>query len=450
VGNFGQLLGLGSNAAMDITSQYVLAEMKVQMDKLKQLDSFVQKVISVFLAEALSETSYQILTGIMVGDGTMNNDQALVARSIYAALITLYAPVVAWLIEKSRFNKQEHFLAIVLQLHGKICPVLLAWGWKDWASQLDTWAGVDLWDEIVIAVSLSLIIILLQALPCFRTHKAGVAAGGESDTLIARVVIVPASMALTLGYCWNLVATFFVGKVQDLHKTSKAHGGSAFAYQFVVQGVYAIVVCIIVTLSTVLLTEKKKAEDESQNQENSVDKWEGQYSQTWKQVAVSTMSFVYAWAILDTFDDFGFGIMFHCTSYSSCSYQSNFVYAASVTVCFAAGATMLQRWAACEEDSPVLKQAIALQINAMILTVGWAWMNFYTVFMDAGTAVASTIGLKVFMYICTMIFISTWTSIVMFIFRRMNIGLTRYNKKYMDAIKSSAASPAEAGKLQAI
>jgi hypothetical protein len=317
-----------------------------------------------------------------------------------------------------------------MKLISKVCPVLLAWGWKDWAAQLDTWAGAELWDETLVAVCLSVAVGVIHTLPAYIKAKKGVTAGGSEDTLVRRILIVPSSLMLTLGYVWSMVGNWFVNKVQDLTMAADLQDTGLFAHKFLVQTVYTLFIGVVIALVSLQVI---KADTESKGA-SSDHHWDGPAQTALSDVALSTMSFVYAWTVLHSCDDFGFGLMFNCTSSLTCSYQSNFVYSGCVTICFATCATLLNLWQQFQKG-PSHKTVLGLQISAMVLTVGWAWMNLYTVFMSSITRNMEA-GTSVVVYLLVLVFIFMSTSTVMFVLQSIQRDLTARSKQRTEALEN--------------
>lgn len=410
---------------------FIVNDLKQRMARHSQCMSFVEKVISVLLAEAFSSTAYEIITVAMHGSSSLDAGEALIARLVYAIFITLYAPCMAWMLTKWG-PKGFSFTAVIMQAHAKLCPVLLAWGWKDCASQLDTWAGEELWDEFVVASSLTILVVITQAVPAVHKSKAAVAAGGASDTLCARFMTAPSSLMLTLGYVWNVVATWVVGKVQEISDLD-----------FMIQGLYTVIASVIITVVSVLLTTETTSSAVAVDAENlqsgdkkathSFEDWTGLGHVKFSSTFTAILSFIYAWAFLNLTDDFGFGVMFGCSSYSKCSYQSNFVYAIVISAILPVCSFTLHTWKELEDQSPRLSKAISLQLNAMMLTTGWAWMNFYTTYMTAETSDVEA-GHKVMLYIFSSVVIIVMHSIIAFILQRTAEGLLRIHRKQIDVM----------------
>merc|ERR1712232_756233 len=96
-------------------------------------------------------------------------------------------------------------------------------GWKNWASQLDTLAGSEIYDELAVALVLTIMVVAAQMMPCFMRAKNNVGAGGDADTLCARFATLPGNFMLTIGYVWNQVLSWIVGKVQGLETDPTYH-----------------------------------------------------------------------------------------------------------------------------------------------------------------------------------------------------------------------------------
>eukprot|EP00440_Ansanella_granifera_P059963 gb/GFBE01064990.1/.p1 GENE.gb/GFBE01064990.1/~~gb/GFBE01064990.1/.p1 ORF type:complete len:427 (+),score=72.48 gb/GFBE01064990.1/:1-1281(+) len=414
----------------------VTKDLKDKLNHQSHISVFQQKVLAVLLGEVLSSTVYEALSVAMAGSDALTNAQALIARSIYAVAISVYSPVMSWLL--SNTHGKYAFMATVASNHANICPVLLAWGWKNWAAALDTWAGAELWDEIVVAVVLTLLVVAVQAMPCYSKSKAKILAG--EGTLVTRFLVLLSSFGLTLGYVWNTVATYAVGKVQKLE--------SSYHFDFLIQGVYTIIIGTAITVIIVQLKKHGGGPAPTSDVEAQVEKvaaWTGldAVASNLKSLVCTVLSFIYGWGLLDTSDDFGFGIMFQCSSYSACSYQSNFVYAMIVTGAFAQGSAILNRCKQSEACGPALSQAISLQTNAMVLTVGWAWMNFYSTFMSDATKTVGP-GMSVLLYFTCMLVIFMFNSLSNFVLAMAETGHAKALKEaIVELVSGGAATEAE-------
>jgi hypothetical protein len=435
---------------VDVMKKNMLDDITVQHGRNALVMSFVQKVISVLLAEAFSNTAYTALL-ILIGQ-----DQQLVARTIYAVFVTIYSPFMAWLItNKCSCAQGASFLATSLQLHATICPVFVAWGWKDWVNQVHDKTGSHQGEDLILASSATLIVICLQALPCFGRYQKVVASGGKESTLLARYATLPATLNLTCGFCWKVAATRPIDNLQDEYKS--------FGYKFSIQMAYAVVTGVVAIALNICggnrnkaksLREIEKTHEEKESHHHAFgfhafgeNDGTMSFGRTCLNCIMTIMAFVYAWAFLDSVDDFSFGLMFRCLSYAKCSQEANFATALVVTTALIPSAIVMHK---CREHETFdLTTVINLQLNAMMLTVGWMWMNWYTVLMDLLTHKAEG-GMKIMMYSQVLAVFSVFTSALYFIFKRTDIGLTKRAKEVNENFASAMeASQTELQSLKA-
>jgi len=436
--------------SMGKTELFILQEL-YQREKLHNLQvGFAQKVLNVLLAEAVSNTFFQFLLVWLD-----SSDGMLAARTLYAVLISIFAPMVSLSLAKSQITKGVTFLAITMSLVGKICPVLLAWAWKDWAKQLDSWAGTGLWDEVSVAVALTIIVAAAQATPCYARAQHAVKSG-ENDTLWARMAVLPGNLGLTLGFVWNMVARYFVGEVQEWESAQN------WEYQFLVQFVYTVVFGLFAAFVTTVLHRQRTARAahvDAEKTEANTDHGEVEHAtQSSKQLndmmhdwsnhmagwipqLLSILSFIYAWAFLDLSDAWGLGVICWCESSSACSYQNNFLYALATTVACTYSAKMLHACQQAIDSSGFIANVISLQLNAMMLTVGWTWMNFYTGYMDYVTRHDESNSAAVVMTYITVLFVLTVAiAKVNYVFQRACIALAKYSERMMEELEKDATS----------
>jgi len=78
-----------------------------------------------------------------------------------------------------------------------------------------------------------------------------------------------------------------------------------------------------------------------------------------------------------------------------------------------------------------------MQHNAMRLTVGWAWMNFYTRFAAIATSRAAD-HVAVVLNIKFLIFVYAIISIVNYIFQKIHLGMARDLQTTVDAFAQAA------------
>lgn len=452
-------------SVVDAMKAVIIDDIRTRHENHVLVMSYIQKVISVLLSEALSNTVYECCRAVL------GEEHKLLSRTLYAVFVTLYSPFIAWFIAHSRCAKGESFLAMSLRLHGSLCPVLLAWGWKDWADQLHDEPGEHPFlRDIGIAVTLTFTVIILQSVPCFSRSRQAIAKGGTYDTLLARYATVPASLGLTAGYCWNLVSTYYLDAIEKLAK--------GYDFAFTVQMVHALILGAAASAVSIYVrnfdarnapivakaADVEKAQDETNHHAVKHDthwrfrprtmttyvtdiasNWTGSLHQTSLHCMTTIMSFQYAWAFLDTMDAFALGLMFECQSYSQCSQQVNFLIALVFTTFFVPIARVLDQ---CKEyggkDHVQLNTMISLQMNALMLSNGWSWMHWYSTLMSHFVSRAPSEGVRVILYIQTFLVFLVFTSIIYFIFERLEIGwTTHYEKVISEFVKACSSSQAE-------
>mmetsp|Transcript_1957 Transcript_1957/g.2247 ORF Transcript_1957/g.2247 Transcript_1957/m.2247 type:complete len:97 (+) Transcript_1957:1-291(+) len=76
------------------------------------------------------------------------------------------------------------------------------------------WTDHPGWDELVTAIVLTLIVAVMELLPCYKRAKAGVDAGGASDSLSARYKTLPSYFVLAIGRLWNEFITWPISELQ--------------------------------------------------------------------------------------------------------------------------------------------------------------------------------------------------------------------------------------------
>jgi len=418
--------------SVEITQQQLHENVQMELAHQGQILAFFNKVLAVLLGEVLSSTGYELITVLFVGNGTMSNWQALQARSVYAVFITLYMPVAGYVFSKihSRMPR-DSLTGIFLESQTNICPVLLAWGWKDWAAALDTWAGAEAWDEIVVAASFTLLVVAVQSFGRVQKHQAEIAAGGNH--LFGRFLLIPASFGLACGYLWNEVATFGVSKIQAL----KPSWLGTYSFEFVIQAGYTIFICATITRLTIFLKRPTKDSHSEARAMKVIKSALHDWSASGLRALMCIiLSFIYAWAVLDASEDWVFGVMFQCSSYSSCSYQSNFAYAVGVTLVFSGAAVILNKAEHLMAANHDFTQAVELLENAMILTVGWAWMNFYSTFMSSASA-AATSESKVAIYFISAFTLFPFHTLLHFIIQRVHNKLVQKAKIALTSLEKS-------------
>eukprot|EP00928_Gymnodinium_smaydae_P003927 TRINITY_DN11383_c0_g1_i1.p1 TRINITY_DN11383_c0_g1~~TRINITY_DN11383_c0_g1_i1.p1 ORF type:complete len:291 (+),score=38.53 TRINITY_DN11383_c0_g1_i1:421-1293(+) len=215
--------------------------------------------------------------------------------------------------------------------------------------------------------------ILLQLSPCFERAKSDVAAGGSSDTLLKRMVLVPQHFGLANGFAVNQIG---ITVVSELRSVPAFQGAQA---QFFIQVFYCILIWVITVTLTAAWHRRKKTKAEESVDDVFDRDHENRNSRDLEAVAsqtvLSALSFVFAWAVSNTLSDLYFMFMIGCSGALSCSYQQNAAYSVMVTLtCFFLVTSVNSVET---ERSDWDKTQRELLVTACSLTVGWAWTNFF-------------------------------------------------------------------------
>jgi len=364
------------------------------------MKSFVEKCLATVVAWVTSQTFFAALLKVF-GSVDSVKEQRVFARASYALLISFVAPTIGWRLRglgpckgKSPLGDfKDDFLKLTKASMG----MMLAWGWKDAMAGLLDLTGLEFWDELIVAIVFTLIVALAEMIPAVSRAKKAVHDGGAGDTLVARWLILPTQLGLTAGYAWDQVAIFGVDRIQSHMESPNL--------VFLTQLVYYLVMSTVIIWLTLRLTHKNKEvqkeaaeltqeaeeakqaptpspKDESKKGHSvnssilSMEAHAKDLEWVGGAILVSSLSFVYAWGLSNTLNDYFFTLNLSCKSATSCSEGSNAAFALLLTVIFAWLAMRLQTE---NRESEWGKTSKVLQSNAGSLSVGWAWMNYSSV-----------------------------------------------------------------------
>ncbi|CAE8698981.1 unnamed protein product [Polarella glacialis] len=338
--------------------------------------TFFEKCLSTAVAQITSRAAYELIVfGFFKGKF---GDDTVIARLIYALFATIVFPGVAWLIRGNR-TAGETWWKDYLKLLGQALPIMIAWAWKDFVSQVIGNLGNKFYAEISLAVGLTVFVAILQFLPCFSWATKSVNEGGDSDTILARYCIVAGQVALALGYAWNQVATWLVGRVQEKTQTPIQSFLAQLAYLFLITSLIAAATRFWQSKAAKVaeeLADRSSADPTTSTSSHTVTEARA-IADKFGDLTISSSAFVYGWGLLDTLDQLWFTLINGCTSSTSCTAPSNLIYSVGLSIIF----SYLTAYQLGSDD----KIISSLRDNAMALTVGWAWMNFFNVSISNAT-----------------------------------------------------------------
>lgn len=382
------------------------------------VQEFVNKSMATVVAWMASETCHQVIRHIIDNFDMDVRVTNLVSWLIYAVLSAIFVPFALWSLRRWSADANTTILSDQVNL-AKLClPMCFAWAFRDVVRgfiglkhETQVW-----WPDLIVACSITFVIASCEVLPCYRRSMQATQAGGAQDTLLSRIAIMPGKLGLAVGYAWNQVLSWPKVQLQKQANTP--------LFVMMIQMLYFLVITSAITATYLvwhkrvmrLDAERKVAEAQSQKSTSEVEKNEAQETTTSRtgiqniihaksdfiseftssaldgrseqvfldqtgQVMIDALAFVYAWAQLDTVNDFLFTYLLHCPSAKECSYQANFGFACAVTAVF----TRLAKILKAETRVQAWNQAVQeLTQKALSLNVGWAWSNFcYAAIMDA-------------------------------------------------------------------
>jgi len=350
------------------------------------LKKYMTTSMATCVAWITSDTFYYLVaTALHRSQDTMSKSEAFVTRTIYAVLAMILIPVVLWALRPQAGRTQgTTFLADCLKLVVSFVPMILNWAIMNVVVSLTDWV-VEWWASLVVALGFMALLTAFELTPYYKNAKAAVEAGDADDTICTRLCMIPANCFLALGRAWNIFINHPITALQD-QVAGKPH------LVFFIQMVYYILANTAIILLTgwwsgrsVVLAKKAK-EEEDHSLCMTVEHHEADIEMVSGDLFIGALSFVYAWALMYTLNDFFFMVICNCASASACSYQSNFAFAIILTIIFTRISTNLQYQ---DRKETFGKASQSLIIHAFSLCTGWAWIGYS---MQAIKAVEVEVG----------------------------------------------------------
>mmetsp|Transcript_135676 Transcript_135676/g.377912 ORF Transcript_135676/g.377912 Transcript_135676/m.377912 type:complete len:461 (+) Transcript_135676:105-1487(+) len=347
------------------------------------IKKFMLQCFATAVAWATSQTIFVCLEAAVFDDSEETTAlQVLIARLAYAIMAILVCPLVLWVLrpEGSTGAVARSFFTNFRTLVTNCVPMILSWGKMEvfvaFLNMYDnTW-----WVCLLVALVLTLVVSILELLPCYMKAQAGIEGRGDGDTILNRFLSVPGYLTLSIGRAWNIFLT--TGSTA----LKKEVAGMPHIV-FLIQLVYFIIIKAVVTGLTARWSRQtaalqKKATEEEENTDLLTDAEHHllEMELIAGGIFISSMGFINAWALSYTLNDFFFGLLFGCSSASECSPAFNFLYAAIITVVFSQVAMLIQYE---DRKEPWGKASQTLEMLAMSLCVGWGWQGDFNTTIQA-------------------------------------------------------------------
>jgi len=345
------------------------------------LKDFIERAAATCLAWISAKAVFFVVSTIFArgDDANVTPGLSFAATLVYMILACSVCPVILWSLRKQAGRcKGRTLLRDSFKLVNACVPMTIAWAMRDTVKAFLVWTEQEWWDEILLAIIISLVLTGLRFTPCFKRNKAAVGVKDKDYPLIARYAVLPLSATLALGWAWNEVALKIVSTIQEAQHVA----GNPWPI-FLIQFFYYMIVTTAIIAVTAWWTTKseelqeheqelkkeRQVEDLQEDTDDIMDRNASHLARTSGELAVSAMSFIYAWAMANTNKAFFCTLMFGCSG-STCSYQVNILYAIVITI-INTKLVMLLKFD--KIKSVWNKTHQSLQVTALSMTVGFAW-----------------------------------------------------------------------------
>jgi hypothetical protein len=274
---------------------------------------FIETAIAVAVAHVTSYTFHGIVIDILtLSDFRPTAEAALGARFAYALLASCVWPLLMWLLRGNCTMGETPFRDNLLLL-SKCLPMLVAWAWKDVIMQFHNVVD-EIWGYAVVAVCLTFVLALLEVIPCIKRAHEAINVGGVADTYLNRILDVPRHLNLALGYAWNSVFSYGLARLQRKLQDDMTKVFVQFLYFILVRAIVVKTTCFwygehdvsIFNFKRVRRLEDNHASKNSETEAGKLRKEMCDITGAAGNLIVTSLSFVYGWALSYTTKAFYF------------------------------------------------------------------------------------------------------------------------------------------------
>eukprot|EP00437_Effrenium_voratum_P010522 CAMPEP_0181425724 /NCGR_PEP_ID=MMETSP1110-20121109/15304_1 /TAXON_ID=174948 /ORGANISM="Symbiodinium sp., Strain CCMP421" /LENGTH=531 /DNA_ID=CAMNT_0023548915 /DNA_START=88 /DNA_END=1683 /DNA_ORIENTATION=+ len=385
------------------------------------MQMFITKCLCTIFAWLLSAVAYQLIVRVLsamfegVEDADQQQVRQLMGYTIYAVITWTLVPILQHFV--GEIDSDDHYSRAhaAVDLLAKAMPMILAWAFKDVVQTFLAWTDQPLWDEIIVAVVLVILVSAISHIPRVGRAKKELAEHPPIDTIANRYLSLPYNSLLGVGYAINQVAVYFVQLIS--HATSsKLPDGAVNVLEVMVQILYFGLMSIVVIRIDAAYHRRRlrKQRLEKDGEEFEQDLKEAELTKFEMELLASnlgdtvthSLAFVYGWGVSDTLRVIYYPFFMGCDTYKVCSYQQTWYFGIIVTAVLG---SYIKTLSLQEYRRPESKSYRTLMINAMSLTVGWAWMNVCEVtsnfFVDQWNSVHPSVWTKTFTYLILLVFL---------------------------------------------
>lgn len=347
----------------------------------------------------------------------------MVSQFVYTVCLVLLAPPVQYLLRNVApppAERPSKLVYSVLLLKTAI-PMTLAWAFKNSVSKLLTYTGERLWDEVIVATALLVVVTCLQSIPQVRRAQQDIKE--KRDAIIKRYLSLPFTLMLSLAYALNSVMRFGITELKESAgdmARSKALLGILVQWLYF-QVVLTLAICIIGWWDTrsKLFLERGETHDHKVHAEALRKEAEADVGD----LLVHALTFLVGWSLNDLLDTVYYPFLLNVGSEKAADVPQVWLFGIGVTM-------LLNRYmlhlSASKSAQPSDTSYKLLIKSALALTVGSAWQNvcssttaaFISDWKDrdpefnAAALVVYLITFVVCWYVMTLIFCSVSTDVM--------------------------------------
>lgn len=409
-------------------------ELEQQAHNEAVLKCFVERVMTTILAWVSSSMIFSVLALPMREKQVIKPHQAALCQFIYVLLISVFLPAVAFkLRNEAGKTKGNSIKDSFLKLAAAAVPMILLWGWMDLAEKLmvdwEDKSGISeklVVDNLLMSVGLiAFCAVVAISPPYIRAHKA-IKAKDAGDSILARYIyLLPYSLTLATAACIFSVAGWLVGNLTKDFQKDLWNDIPNTVCNYLVLLVPCLIVMILVTVVALAWSLKSAAFSEdvksiprtdADSEGAKADKYTAFFQRSVEielfsgDILVAGCSFVYALCLKAILTTFFYSMLYTCGA--ACSYPPKFLYAVSISYISFCIVKLLK---SSHRNAPWGKALHSMQILALSLVTGWAWLDIVTAWVVAilGSAKPDKTN-EVLTLIFVLAFVSFWVLFTLF------------------------------------
>eukprot|EP00931_Biecheleriopsis_adriatica_P037421 TRINITY_DN21457_c0_g1_i2.p1 TRINITY_DN21457_c0_g1~~TRINITY_DN21457_c0_g1_i2.p1 ORF type:complete len:394 (+),score=54.83 TRINITY_DN21457_c0_g1_i2:247-1428(+) len=318
-------------------------------------------------------------------EGALTPKNSLLGSMAYAICALSVGPLLVHNLTDDVTEKGT-YMSDLAKLAKKSIPMTMNWAVKDCVPAVLNCTGMEFVDEFGMAVGLTVAVsIMTISISRYQGERSleRDSSGAVKERLCDRYLQLPACFTVAIAFAWNLVSVWVIKKAQ--HPVADRP-----TLVFAIQVVYFILVASVITWATAQWTAYKKnrsadsdgekglsnifANGNVPEQFHDIGRHVAEMEETMASIFVTSLAYVYGWALSNTGNAFFFTLMMGYTGPGTASYQANISYALMLSVVSQQWVSSLQ---AEERKSDYGSALQGLLVNSASLALGAAWSAYF-------------------------------------------------------------------------